>query len=132
MKNPLLAHLDADESELEEEWHRLQAWLQSRFGKEPGIEGVLFLIGIQSCGRGFEPNLGKEAKQALIMEGTYCVFETLGIYARVGMEEDGNWIWERLIDQPPGLSVDDQEKLLRTAILRYFDDFLKASSSYEA
>ena len=113
-------------------WRRLQAWLGERFGAQPGLEGILFLVGIQARGYGFEPDLDKDAKQALIMEGTYCVFETLGVYERVGMEQEGHWIWKRLIAQPPNLSIDDQEKLLRTAILQYFDDFLEGTESYEA
>jgi hypothetical protein len=130
--NPLLAYLDADDSLLEAQWHRLQAWVAERFGKEPGIEEILFLVGIQSQGRGFEPDLDKEAKQSLVMEGTYCVFETLGVYERIGMEKDGHWIWERRLDHPPNLSVDEQEKLLRTAILRYFEDMLNPAEAHEA
>ena len=122
--NQLLTYLEADEAALEAQWRRLQVWIAQRFGKEPAIEEILFLVGIQSRGRGFEPDLDKEAKQGLIMEGTYCVFETLGVYERIGMEKDGSWIWERQIDHPPNLSVDEQEKLLRTAILRYFKDIL--------
>ena len=130
--NPLLAYLDADDSLLEAQWRRLQTWVAKRFGKAPGIEEILFLVGIQSQGRGFEPDLDKEAKQSLVMEGTYCVFETLGVYERIGMEKDGHWIWERRLAHPPNLSVDQQEKLLRTAILRYFEDILNASEAHEA
>lgn len=130
--NPLLAYLDADDSLLEAQWRHLQTWVAERFGKAPGIEEILFLVGIQSQGRGFEPGLEKEAKQSLVMEGTYCVFETLGVYERIGMEKDGHWIWERRLDHPPNLSVDQQEKLLRTAILRYFEDILNASETHEA
>ncbi len=131
MDNPLLAYLEADAAALELQWRRLQDWVAEQFGREAGIEGVLFLIGVQEHGRGFEPDLAKEAKERLIMEGTYCVFETLGVYERVGMEKDGYWIWERRINHPPDLSVDQQETLLRTAILRYFDTHLKASVSDE-
>ena len=110
--------------ELEVRWDRLQGWLDERFGREAGIEGILFLIGVQTRGRGFEPDLEKEAKERLIMEGAYRVFETLGLYERVGMEADGHWIWQRRANHPPNLSVDEQETLLRTAILAYFDNHL--------
>ncbi|MFQ5572223.1 MAG: hypothetical protein ACE5G0_21315 [Rhodothermales bacterium] len=130
--HPLQTHLAADDAEQEAQWGRLQTWVKERFGKEPGIEEILFLIGVQSLGRGFEPHLDKETKQALIMEGTYCAFATLGIYERVGMEDNGHWIWDRRIAPPPDLSVDEQEKLLRAAILRYFETILNASDSHEA
>ena len=120
--HPLTRYLDADEAALAERWQRLEAWIEARFGEAPSIEKILFLVGVQVRGRGFQPDLDKDAKQSLIMEGTYGVFETLGVYRRVGMETDDAWIWERLLEPPPGLSVDQQEKLLKTAILHYFDD----------
>ena len=116
-------YLHTDDDALEARWARLQAWLQERFGRDTGIEAILFLIGIQSRGRGFEPRLQKEAKQELIMEGTYGAFEKLGFYERVGMDESGAWIWERTVEVPK-LSVDDQEKLLRLGILAYFEEAL--------
>ena len=125
MDHPLRAYLEADADVLEARWQRLQAWISRRFGKEAGIEGLLFLVGVQEQGRGYEPDLDKETKERLVMEGTCCVFETLGIYERIGMEADGQWIWQRRIDHPPDLSVDQQETLLRTAILRYFDNHLR-------
>ena len=109
---------------LEARWSRLQQWLQERFDKEADLEGILFLIGVQETGRGYEPDLGKEVKERLVMEGTYCAFETLGLFRRVGIEKDGHWIWERRTDTPD-LSVEQQETLLKTAILRYFDRYLE-------
>lgn len=121
---PVYEALKANDADLEARWQQLSAWVKARFGKVPDIEGLLFLIGIQSRGRGFEPKLQKEVKQGVIMEGTCCAFASLGIYERVGMEDDGSWIWERIVPNPPGLSVEEQEKLLRVAILRYFEDIL--------
>lgn len=123
---PLRDHLHVDEEVVEARWNRLLTWVRERFGEEPGIEGLLFLIGVQARGRGFEPDLEKETKQALIMEGTYHAFEMLGLYEKVGMEADGSWIWERVADDPEQLAVEEQEKLLRIAILAYFDDYLDA------
>ena len=122
--HPLQPYLDADPAVLDARWTDLQAWVQARFQREPTIEAILFLVGIQSQGRGFQPDLEKEAKEALVMEGTYCAFAALGIYETVGVEEDGSWIWERTLDPPPDLDVDAQEHLLKTAILHYFDDVL--------
>lgn len=122
MESPLQPYLDADDAALDRRWQRLVTWIRTRFNKEPDIEAILFLIGVQTRGRGFEPELDRDVKESLVMEGTYCVFETLGVYERVGMEADGSWIWERVLDAPSGLSIEQQEKLLKTAILRYFDD----------
>jgi hypothetical protein len=118
-----------DDALLEERWHRAQEWLRGRFDREPGIEAMLFLIGIQSRGRGFEPELDKDQKQDTIMEGTFCAFERLGFYERVGLDENGFWIWERIVHEIPKLSVEDQEKLLKLGILSYFDDAIRQKSS---
>lgn len=122
--DPIRRHLEADDEALEARWEKLQQWLQARFGRETGIEATLFLIGIHAQGRGFEPKLQKEAKQDLIMEGTCCAFEKLGLYERIGMEEDGRWVWARTVPQIPKLPIEAQEKLLRLGILAYFDEVL--------
>lgn len=124
--DPIGQLLQADDTALEARWTHLQHWLQERFGRETGIESILFLMGIQSRGRGYEPKLGKETKQDLIMEGTYTAFEHLGLYTRIGMDEDGAWVWERTVEQIPKLSIEDQEKLLRLGILAYFEAILAA------
>ncbi|GIV58614.1 MAG: hypothetical protein D6746_06765 [Bacteroidetes bacterium] len=118
--DPLLALLDIDDADVAARWQRLDAWMQRRFGRPAGLEATLFLIGLQTHGTGFQPDLEKDRKQSLIMEGTYCAFETLGLYERVGMNEDGFWIWARTRPLPE-LDVEAQEKLLRLAILRYFE-----------
>ena len=117
--------LQTDDAVLAAQWQQLQAWLGPRFGgEELKLEAILFLVGIQSTGRGYEPKLEKETKQDLIMEGTYCAFETLDLYQRIGADEEGRWIWERTPTPLPKLSVEGQEKLLRLGVLRYFDAML--------
>lgn len=103
-------------------WNELVALLGSRFEKEMTLEAILFLIGIQAHGRGFEPKIHRDRKQDLIMEGTFVAFEAIGFYERVGMEASGAWIWERIVKHPPDLSVDDQEALLKMAVLEYFSE----------
>lgn len=116
--------LQSDDTELARRWQLVLEWIEHRFEQEPGIEAILFLIGVQSRGIGYDPEMKKERKQDTIMEGTFCAFEKLGFYERVGLDENGFWIWERSIDQIPKLSIDDQEKLLKLGIVRFFDDVL--------
>jgi len=118
---PISELLAEDDAALKARWDVLIVRLADRFQRTPDIEALLFLIGIQSVGRGYEPELPKERKQSLIMEGSYLAFETLGVYSRVGMERNGFWIWEKNFDLPK-MSVEDQEKLLQIGILNYFDE----------
>lgn len=113
--------LETDDAVIEQRWADVQAWLEPKFGKTPGIESILFLIGVQSRGHGFQPKLKRHIKQDLIMEGTHCVFETLGLYKRVGNDAKGHTVWEQTTRPNARLSLPQQEKLLRLAILNYFD-----------
>jgi len=101
-------------------WQAHVERLEAQFGRLPDVDAVLFLMGIQSVGRGYEPDLPKERKQSLIMEGSYLAFETFGLYQRMGLEKNGFWLWEKRFDLPK-LSIDDQERLLQLGILNYFD-----------
>lgn len=83
------------------------------------------LVGIQETHQSREEELDKLARERLIMEGAYCVFETLGCYQRVGQDADGYWIWEPKQSLPTDLAHQQQEHLLKAAILRYFDPYLK-------
>ena len=117
----MLSFQEIQDDELDQRWEELLAWINTRFEREAGIEAILFLIGIQSRGKGYQPKLSKKAKQGLIMEGTYCVFETLGLYKRVGIDEKGHVVWEKNETVHHKLSLHEQEKLLKVAILTYFD-----------
>jgi hypothetical protein len=129
MAYPIDELLSISDGDLEDRWAAVLDFVHRRFGRqEAGIDPVLFLIGIQSRGRGFEPNLEKEVKQSLIMEGSFCALAAVGMYERVGIEHDGAWIWERVGPEIPALGIDDQERLLKIAIVRYFDEFVSAGS----
>ena len=117
------------EGGIELRWQRLSVWLQERFGKEPDLDGVLFLIGVQETGSGYQPDLDKRSKERLVVEGTYCAFETLGFYKRVGMEADGHGIWESLERLPTGLSAKEQETVLRLAVVSYFHEHMHQQSN---
>ncbi len=104
---------------LEARWEALRSRLAAQFRQTPGIEGVLFLIGVQASGEGYQPQLPKERKQALVMEGACHAFEALGLYRRRPTE--AGFAWEPAEDGLPPLSIEEQETLLKQAILAYFD-----------
>jgi len=119
---PIARWLAENDQELEARWARLLAHLENLVGRTPtGIEQVLFLIGIQERGRGYEPGLSREQKQEVIMEGAWHAFAAIGLYRRVAEDSTA---WEPTFSPWPELSRDDQEKLLRIAILEYFKPLL--------
>jgi hypothetical protein len=129
LPDPIRLALSEDDEVLKARWERLAEFVKERFGKDAGLESILFLIGVQSRGRGYQPKLKKELKQDLIMEGTCCAFETIGLYTRVGADSDGNWIWGLTVPNVPKLPLEQQEKVLRVAVLRYFEPYIDDVSS---
>ncbi len=114
--------LRTDPALLDAQWKNVQAWLARRFEQETvSMESILFLIGVQEAGKGYSPRLDKEVKQDRIMTGTYHAFEKVGLYVRDEKAPEG---WRRSADLP-GLSLDEQEKLLRVAIVRYFAEYVE-------
>lgn len=124
--DPIERHLATDDEELAARWLEVERRVGDRFGRDTSIEAILFLIGVQSRGRGYEPDMDKETKQDTIMEGTYCAFEKLGLYERIGVDENGFWLWERSVESIPKLPIEEQEKLLKLGIVLYFDHELAA------
>ncbi|MDE2956047.1 MAG: hypothetical protein OXU68_03440 [Bacteroidota bacterium] len=120
--NPLT---DPDPEAIHMAWPHLTSWLSTTLGCADDIEGILLLVGIQETQQPEAENLSKQARERLIMEGAYCVFETLGYYQRVGQDADGFWIWEPKENLPTDLAHQQQEYLLKAAILRYFDPYMK-------
>ncbi len=105
----------------EAEWARTCDWARERSCRDPSVEFLLFLTGIDSRARPFATLLNKDMNQDLIMDGTYAVLSEIGVYRRTG-DATG---WER-IQTVPVLSELDQERLLQTAIARYLAKTLQA------
>jgi len=107
--------LDRSDLERQADWARFDAWWSERYGHEPTVESALFLVGLQALERGAPRTMSREEKQDAIMEGTFHVLETVGLYRR---SDDGRW--ERTAESTV-LSTSEQEDLLRAGILRYFE-----------
>jgi hypothetical protein len=102
-------------------WPDVEEWIRARFGRDPGLESVLFLVGIQSRGTGYTPQLDRDEKQDLIMQGSSVVLGELGIHERpaVGPSPESS---ARL--EIPKIPVEWQESLLKLGAIRYFEQFM--------
>ena len=108
--------LESDPERRDRDWERVLSWLSRRFGPVESLEAVLFIVGLQESGRGYEPQLTKEQKQELIMEGTYAALAEVGVCERTS-DEDGHAMWSRRIDTRR-LTSDEQATLLRIGLVR--------------
>lgn len=107
--------------DLDTQWEFLLEKLAQIIGKKPeNLDAVLFLIGVQELGKG-KKHFTKEQKQDLMHIATCKVLSKLGFYELKGLDQDGWPHWEAT-GKLPQLSLNDQEKLLKTQVIEYFEE----------
>ena len=109
------------ENELTERWTTLLDKLEEIVGKKPAdLNTVLFLIGVQELGQGVR-TFTKEQKQDLMHIAICRILSKIGVYELEGMDEDG-WPHWKLVKKLPGVDINNQEQLLKTYAIEYFED----------
>jgi hypothetical protein len=112
--------MDAVELEiLKSRWDKLCKSLADRFGEEPDLQALLFLIGVQELGQGPQ-NYSKDEKQDLMHIAVCRLLSTYGYYKLTGQDQDGWPHWELEKKLPP-LSLREQDWLLKQAAVEYFE-----------
>jgi hypothetical protein len=113
--------MDASEVKiLKEKWKALTTKLKSRFDEEPDLQVILFLIGVQEYGKGFD-KFSKDDKQNLMHVATCRVLSVYGYYEFERTDEDG-WHHYKTLKALPPMSLGEQDMFLRQAVIRYFEE----------
>lgn len=86
---------------------------------ELDLNGVLFLIGVQELGHGFR-KYSKDEKMNLIHIAICTILTPHGFYEFSHNDEEG-WPHFQMIQKLPGLNKIEQEELLKSAIVDYFE-----------
>ena len=105
--------------ELKEKWQLLIQRLNKQFDSDLDLQGVIFLIGVQELGKGYQP-FTKDQKQDLMHIATCKLLSQYGYYLLKGTDDDGWPHWE-LVQKLPPLSLKEQDLLLKQAVLEYFE-----------
>jgi hypothetical protein len=106
--------------ELERSWQRLLEFIEQSIGKKPkDLNGVLFLIGVQELGQGHR-HFSKEEKQDLMHIAICKVLSFSGYYELEGIDQQG-WPHWKIIKKLPHFDLLEQEKLLKMAVIEYFE-----------
>ncbi len=116
---PKITRTQREVEELDQRWAQLMFDMTVRFGKQPDLNAMLFLIGIQELGQG-TGEYTKEQKQDLMHIATCKLFSLSGYYEFTGRDEQG-WPHYTSIKPIPNLPLKEQEKILRWHILEYFE-----------
>ena len=105
---------------LDRNWQSLLLEIERMLGEKPkDLNGVLFLIGVQELGRGHQL-FTKEQKQDLMHIAICKVLSYAGYYVLEGLDKEG-WPHWKLVKKMPRFDLLDQEKLLKSQVLEYFE-----------
>ncbi len=108
-------------SEVNQKFKELQLKLATQFDNDtPDIKVILFLIGVQELGKG-PRKFSKRQKEELMHVANCRLFSELGFYELEGLDQDG-WPHWRKIKTIPAYNVLEQEMLMKTLIVKYFED----------
>lgn len=104
--------------ELEAKWRKVVSFFEEEHGKLD-VSSILFLIGVQELGKGYL-KLSKDRKLEIMHIGVCSVLMPYGYYEDLGVDQDG-WPHFELKKQLPSLNNAEQQKLLKEAVINYFD-----------
>ena len=104
---------------LKGKWEQLLHILADRFGEEPDLQALLFLMGVQELGQGPQ-KYSKDEKQDLMHIATCRLLSQFGYYELKGVDEQGWPDWE-LSQKLPPLTLREQDLLIKQAIIDYFE-----------
>lgn len=106
------------EKTLEQAWVEVVSKLEKRFGEDLDLQAILFLVGLQELGMGYQ-KLKKDQKVEVMHIAVCALLSQWGYYEFSGHDEDG-WPHWKETSKLPSLNAKQQDKLIREAIVEYF------------
>lgn len=108
-------------AEVNQKWNILRDSIAQSFDMDlPDLKVMLFLIGVQELGKG-PIKFSKREKEELMHIATCRLFSSMGFYELRGLDEEGWPHWE-LVKPIPNYTLLEQELILKSLIIDYFQD----------
>ncbi len=108
-------------AEINAKWKLLQQRIAKEFDADvPDLKVILFLIGVQELGKG-PGKYSKRQKEELMHIATCRLLSEMGFYELEGLDQDG-WPHWKLIKPVPSFAMMEQELLLKSLAVHYFED----------
>ena len=104
--------------EVEKNWKHIIKDLGDVFGEEMDLQSVLFLIGVQEFGKGYQ-SFSKSQKVDIMHIAICTLLEPYGYYEYEGRDKE-NWPHWKLNEKLPPLYAERQSQLIKQAIVNYF------------
>lgn len=103
----------------EKRWRDLTARMAARFQGPVDLNSLIFLVGVQELGQ-HAREFKKDEKVNLMHIGICVLLLPYGYYKELGRDADGWPHFERVQELPP-LGANEQERLMKEAVLAYFE-----------
>ncbi|HLU87301.1 MAG TPA: hypothetical protein VKZ44_06065 [Taishania sp.] len=103
---------------VELKFQKLKGLLEEQFGEGMDVSSILFLIGVNELGIGYE-KFSKNQKTDLMHIAICTLLEPYGYYEFIGRDED-NWPHFKLLQNLPPLDNRQQQHLLKEGMIEYF------------
>ena len=102
-------------------WKKVEVFFEENFDteKNPSIETILFLIGVQELGSGSQ-KYTKDDKLNLLHIAVCRLLEPFGYYKFTHYEE--GWPQFEKLEDLPELKPNEQSLLMKKAVIQYFHD----------
>ncbi|GAB2699860.1 hypothetical protein GCM10027037_25660 [Mucilaginibacter koreensis] len=108
-------------AEVNKRFADLQQRIAADFDSDiPDLKVLLFLIGVQELGQG-PKKFNKRQKEELMHIANCKLFSQLGFYELEGQDQDG-WPHWKLVKPIPAYTLLEQEMLMKTLIVNYFEE----------
>lgn len=107
------------DSSFEKKWKKLKKKIDLDFGVDIDVQGILFLIGVQELGKGPQ-EFSKDQKLDVIHIAICRILEPFGFYRLSHSDQEG-WPYYESVKPLPNLKAGEQLKLMKQAILDYFE-----------
>jgi len=115
--------------DVELRFRKVKSELEKTFGEGMDVQAILFLIGVNELGEG-RRSFNKNEKTDLLHIAICTLLEPYGFYEFEGVDKD-NWPHFKLNKELPQLGHNEQQHLIKQAIIEYFEknEYIAVESS---
>ena len=110
-----------NEQDFEHAWEAAMKRAEERFGQPMDLQALLFVIGVNELGQG-PRRLNKDQKIDVMHMAVCSLLEPYGYYEFLGKDQDG-WPHFERTERLPKLGANEQEKLMKEAVLSYIQEW---------
>ena len=109
------------DTNLSQQWEKIVIQLSNQFadGERIDMESIMYLIGIQELGKGFQ-EFSKDDKINLMHIAICKLLEPQGYYKFDRLDKEG-WPHYTLLKEVPKFTAQEQTKMMQVAIVGYFE-----------